>query len=478
MIPDQKPVLRVQRDAWTRLLYLQLGAFAFFLYAFSPALGFLRDDLHISAATAGLHSTTYAVGVTLGGVTAPWYIVRAGGSRSAMWLGLIGLCSAVSVFCAVPALAVTLPAAAVCGVFGSWLGIAVPSALSRSHGPEVGPAAITEANAVAALVGIAAPLAVGGAAAVGIGWRTAMLAVIPLSAVLYLASARIREPELAQEYPGTARFEEIVFEAAMAEAPRTVPEPRASDAVLESADRPSGTSALNVDELSIGAVDRVSAPELATLEPAALDPAIPEGGWRTLSRGFWINQIAGVCVVGIEFSLTLWCATLLRDRGHISPGAAATGVTAIVAGLAAGRFAGGWLALRYSIDRLLFVAFGCNALGFAFFWLTAAPIAMFVGLAVAGLGMSLQYPLVSSRGIKLSGGRAELAGAVNMLGGGIAIGIAPFLLGYMSDRVGIHLAYLLVPALIAIAVVALVVSRPPRVPRGSVAALASETMAA
>jgi predicted MFS family arabinose efflux permease len=420
---SETSVPRVQRDAWTRLLYLQLGAFAFFLYAFSPALGFLRDELHISAAVAGLHLTTYAVGVTVGGATAPWYITRAGGSRRAMWLGLLGLCVAVAVFCAVPLLAVTLPMAAVCGVFGSWLCIAPPAALARWHGPDAGPAAITEANAVAAVVGLVAPLAVGGAAAVGIGWRTALLAIVPLTAVLYALLGRVRDPGLLPP-----DLDQVVFEAVNAESP----------------------------------------PDAA---------AGPDNDWRSLPRLFWINQIAGVCVGAIEFSFTLWCATLLRDRAHLSDSAAATGVTALVAGMAVGRFAGGWLALRFSLDRLLFAAFTTSGLGFALFWLSAEPVPMFAGLAVAGLGMSLQYPLVSARGIRLADGRAELAGAVNMFGGGIAIGVAPFALGFLSDRIGIHDAYLLVPGFIAVAIAALAASRP-RTGHASVGALASETIAA
>lgn len=476
MISDRTSVPRVQRDAWTRLLYLQLGAFAFFLYAFSPALGFLRDDLHISAAVAGLHSTTYAIGVTAGGAAAPWYITRAGGSRPAVWLGLAGLCGSVAMFCAVPALAVTLPAAAVCGVFGSWLCIAVPAALSNSHGAETGPAAITEANGVAAVVGLAAPLAVGGAAALGIGWRTALLALVPLTAGLYAAWGRVREPGLP-----LADLDQVVFEAVVLEATdivgsgvaHRIPEQRHADQ--------SASPIVSAEQLDaeIGAPASAAALLASAGASAAADSADPTSpaGWRALSRLFWINQVAGVCVAAIEFSLTLWCATLLRDRAHLSAGAAATGVTALLFGMAVGRLAGGQLALRFSLDRLLFTAFGTNAAGFALFWFSDAPAPMFAGLAVAGLGMSLQYPLVASRGILLADGRAELAGAVNMFGGGIAIGLAPFALGYLSDRIGIHRAYLLVPLFIAVAVTALAASRP-TAQRRSVGAPASETIAA
>jgi fucose permease len=210
--------------------------------------------------------------------------------------------------------------------------------------------------------------------------------------------------------------------------------------------------------------------------PAGDHPdAEPE--WRTLSRLFWINQIAGICVGAIEFSLTLWCAKMLRDQGGVSPGLAATGVSAIVAGMAAGRAVGGWLALRFSMDKLLIAAFGTNMLGFAVFWITSMPAVMFVGLAIAGLGMSLEFPLVSARAIELAGGRAELAGAVNMFSSGIAIGGAPFLLGFLSDQIGIRSAYLLVPVLIAVAIAALLGSRSPVVQRPA-ALPVSESMAA
>src|SRR5882762_5513036 len=98
------------------MLYLQLGAFAFFLYAFGPSIGFLKDDLHISDGVAGLHETFYAAGVVIGGVSAPWFIRRTGGSRHTMWIALLGLCTAIVCFVALPVLAVTLPSASLLGI--------------------------------------------------------------------------------------------------------------------------------------------------------------------------------------------------------------------------------------------------------------------------------------------------------------------------------------------------------------------------
>ncbi|MEY9925890.1 putative MFS family arabinose efflux permease [Catenulispora sp. GP43] len=468
-----EPVLRVRHDSWTRLLYLQLGAFAFFLYAFSPSIALLKDDLHLSAGVAGLHSTCYAAGVTVGSLSAPWYIRRTGGFRPALWWGLVGLALSVGLFCAVPSLTVTLPAAVICGIFGSLLCIAVPAALSRAHGPETGPAAITEANAVAAFVGIAAPLAVGGADAAGLGWRTALLSVAPLSALLYVVLGRVREPDWCANEPESVAVGEgveayglgMVDTAGAADevggaAGRFGTGAETGGVTVQLAEYAAATRAAEVAGSSGGTTGTSALSATVPPPRAAVDPpATRAATFRDLPRRFWLNQVAGVCAGAIEFCLTLWCATLLRDRAHLSAGVAATGVTAVVAGMALGRAIGGRLALRVPIDRLIFAAFGTNLVGFALFWATPNPVLMFGGLAVAGLGVSLQFPLLSARGIEMSGGEAELAGAVNMFGSGIAVGTAPFALGFLSDRVGIHTAYLLLPAFIVAAVAAVAASR-------------------
>lgn len=482
---SSEPVLRVRHDSWTRLLYLQLGAFAFFLYAFSPSIALLKDDLHLSAGVAGLHSTCYAVGVTAGSLSAPWYIRRLGGSRPALWWSLAGLSLSVALFCALPALPVTLPAAAICGIFGSLLCIAVPAALSRAHGPETGPAAITEANAVAAFVGIAAPLAVGGADAAGLGWRTALLSVAPLSALLYLVLGRVREPEWCADEPEPVAVGEAVeayglgmvdtagaaadeSQAGQDLAEHTATTRAAGDhsghgspVALNQHSAASGAAENHAGHAGLGTKAPLPSPRTAVeVSPTtpATEPSRSAATFRDLPRRFWLNQLAGVCAGAIEFCLTLWCATLLRDRAHLSAGVAATGVTAVVAGMAVGRAVGGRLALRIPIDRLIFAAFGTNLVGFAVFWSTSNPVLMFGGLAVAGLGVSLQFPLLSARGIEMSGGEAELAGALNMFGSGLAAGTAPFALGFLSDRVGIHTAYLLLPAFIGAAVLAVAAS--------------------
>ena len=61
---------------------------------------------------------------------------------------------------------------------------------------------------------------------------------------------------------------------------------------------------------------------------------------------FWLLAGTVVACVGTEFVCTAWAADLLRTRTGMSPGSASAAVTAVVAGMAAGRFLIGRLALR------------------------------------------------------------------------------------------------------------------------------------
>jgi hypothetical protein len=74
-----------------------------------------------------------------------------------------------------------------------------------------------------------------------------------------------------------------------------------------------------------------------------------------------------------------------------------------------------------------------------------------------GLGISMQFALSSIRLIGLSDNRPDLAIGKSSLAAGIAIGGAPFALGLLGDTLGsISRAYIMVPVLIAIAMIIIV----------------------
>jgi predicted MFS family arabinose efflux permease len=380
-------VKRLHRDRLTWLTYCQLGSYGYFLYGFGPTVSLLRDEQGISRTLSGLHGTALALGSLLSALlTAP--LIRRRGRGPVMWGGLVVMCVGIVLYVATDVLALTLTGALLCAFGGTFVVVPVAAVLTDHH-RAAGPAAITEANAVAAGVGTVAPLVVGLTVAVGLGWRPAMLLLLPVVALIGLLGARVRYPS-----------------------PSVEPERHA--------------------------------------------------GSNRLPRVYWIGWAVVTAGIAVEFCMTLWTADILRARYGLSPAMASAGVTAIIAGIFIGRVGGGRLALHVAVDRLLYGALTVCAIGFATFWLTTwAPVAI-AGLLVCGAGIALLYPLGLARVIDLSDGRPDLATARVGIGASIAAGGGPFVLGALSDQVGIHGAFLVVPVLLVVSAVGLRLLGTPR----------------
>lgn len=180
--------VRLVRDRSTWLIYLLLGAFATFLYGLSAALPLLRADQHTSATVAGLHGTAMAVGTIGAGLALP-FLTRTFGRRATTWLGLAGMNAGVLLVLAFSALPLTLLGYGVAGGFGSVLLYASMAELSDHHGP-AGPAALSEANAVGVVVGMAATFGLSQVAQSALGWRAALLITPAASLLLVLTLGR------------------------------------------------------------------------------------------------------------------------------------------------------------------------------------------------------------------------------------------------------------------------------------------------
>ncbi|WP_329427853.1 MFS transporter [Streptosporangium sp. NBC_01495] len=176
-------------------------------------------------------------------------------------------------------------------------------------------------------------------------------------------------------------------------------------------------------------------------------------GWR-----FYLASAVLFCCVAMEFCFNLWAAKLFSDQTGLPAAVAATAVAAFTAGMAAGRLAGAWLALRVLPTVLFLGALLVAAAGWAIFWLSTNPVFSYVGLAVSGLGVALHFPMALSRVLAASGGRRDRASAMASIFAGLAVGIGPFLLGALADGFGTQQAFLMVPALIGLAVAGLLIT--------------------
>ncbi|MFI6980478.1 MFS transporter [Embleya sp. NPDC050154] len=409
------------RDRATWLLYLHMAAFGYFLYCFGPSVTLLGDDLGVSNAVAALHSTAYAAAGVLIALLGDRPMRRFGRGRT-LWAGCVLLSAGVLAYCAAGTPAVSLSAALLCG-FGAFLVVNVAgTALADHHGPIAGPSALSEANGLAAGVGMAAPLLIGVLDSSGAGWRWAMILVPALFGTLALAFARTPIPDL----------------------PRTTPAP---PPVTGASGGPSGSGGSPGPGWSPGSPG--PGESLESGEPRGSGESPESGKSRgPLPTAYWWAWLLTVCSVAVEFSLSLWASTLLRDRTGMSESAAATAMTAVVAGLFLGRMAGGRLALRIALDRLYGGAVAVNLVGFALFWSATVPWLAYVGLFVSGLGMSVQFPLATAAAIRAAAGRTDLAVSRLAVATTLAAGGAPFLLGLATDLMAVRTAFLLLPILL------------------------------
>jgi predicted MFS family arabinose efflux permease len=198
-------VTALERDRTTRVVYVHMAVFGYWLYAFGPVVPLLRQDQGVSRTVSGLHGTALAAGSVLAGLVGTALVARLG-RAGVMRAGLAGLAVAVLLLTVSTALPVTLLGALVGGTMGSLL-VNTHSPVLSDHHELAGPAAINEANALAAATGVLSPLVLGVCVALGLGWRVALLGVIPLVLVglLYSRGARLPDPRLPSRLSPGAR---------------------------------------------------------------------------------------------------------------------------------------------------------------------------------------------------------------------------------------------------------------------------------
>ena len=187
----------------------------------------------------------------------------------------------------------------------------------------------------------------------------------------------------------------------------------------------------------------------ATTEEHVRDAAGPQDGG--LSRRFWISWLGFTACISSEFAVSFWAAALLKDRVGSSAAISTVAIVALGTGMGIGRWYGAVLLRRFVLDTQLLGTIALQFLGFVCFWLSHSMILSLISLFVIGLGVSMQFALASIRLIAFSDGRPDLAIGRTSLAAGIAIAVAPFLLGVLGDNFGISRAYLMVPVLIVIA---------------------------
>jgi MFS family permease len=197
------------------------------------------------------------------------------------------------------------------------------------------------------------------------------------------------------------------------------------------------------------ALAALALPALRLTVPDAPRPAEdPRSGSASPMFGRWLDLLLAVSV---EFCMVFWAASafIAWDRATLSQAPALASL--FLVGMAIARALSARIIGRIPDQRALILVCTAAALaGFALFWGAPTLTLAATGLLVTGLGVALLYPTTVSRVIAAWPQAPDRASARAALGSGLAIGVAPFVLAQLSDRIGLRAAFLIVPALLLV----------------------------
>lgn len=177
-----------------------------------------------------------------------------------------------------------------------------------------------------------------------------------------------------------------------------------------------------------------------------------------LTKGYWLAWWLLVLVVSVEFAIVFWASTLVERQVGVSLADATIVAASFYAGMAASR-----LGLSFATvggrDAMMLMRLGLALAlaGSLLAWSAGDVVVAGLGIFLGGVGVGFQYPLCVSVALALVPDLQDKGSARLILASGVAILVAPFVLGVAADAAGVSTAWLLIPA---VGVAALVLSIP------------------
>src|SRR5918997_2254921 len=185
----EEPGTGFRRDRLTWIAYVVLAWFAYLQAAPGLVIVHLRDELDLSYATGGLHVAAFAAGSTVaGGISAR--LERAFGRRTLFWSAAAVLGAGAIGLTAGRIAAETVGSVLVMGIGGGLLLATGQAALADHHG-ERRTVALAEENLAASAAYV---VLIGGlslTAALGAGWRVALLASLLVPALAWWSNRHL-----------------------------------------------------------------------------------------------------------------------------------------------------------------------------------------------------------------------------------------------------------------------------------------------
>jgi len=192
------------RDAPTMLGYLAVAGYAFWLYAFGPALALLRTELHFSYTLLGVYSALWSAGAVVTGFGFA-RLARRVSRATLLWSSAAGTVAGIALFTVGRTVALTLAGAALAGLAGTTLLTGAQAILSDRHGARRD-RALTEANVAAAGCAVLAPLLLGLCQGTPATWRPVFGLPVLLLTGMYLRYRHQPLPAAEVRQPGAGRL--------------------------------------------------------------------------------------------------------------------------------------------------------------------------------------------------------------------------------------------------------------------------------
>lgn len=160
-----------------------------------------------------------------------------------------------------------------------------------------------------------------------------------------------------------------------------------------------------------------------------------------LPRLYWIFW--GLMIIGtaVEWSVSFWTPEYFKEVIGMERAAATGTLTFFWLAFIAGRTGGSILTRRFSPTTLLVAAAALMLVTFPVLLIAHDPLVAHAALFVMTLGIANFFPMTLASAMHAGRDNANAASARIALGNGLAILIAPQVLGSLGDQIGIEPAY-------------------------------------
>ena len=165
----------------------------------------------------------------------------------------------------------------------------------------------------------------------------------------------------------------------------------------------------------------------------------------------WIYAILGATAFVPEMIGSDWAPFRAKDDLQLSAGVAGMAYVAFTTGMVVGRLAGDWIAAKLGKQELLNHAVIIAGIGLTIACLIDYAPLMFIGLSIAGLGISVLFPALYDAAAQDPKNPGAALGAMTAGSRGIML-IAPISIGLLADSdafsVGAAMALIALPCLL------------------------------